>query len=107
MLGGVYCFVTVSLLWMTFLMPDVSTLGAFFHGLTVTHVAPMWHIPFATLVYGAPVVLLHLCGWLREHRPALHARLCRPVAEGVLYGIMLFLIFNNAGAPSGFIYFQF
>lgn len=107
LLGGVYCFVTVSLLWMTFLMPDVTTLGAFFRGLTVTHVAPMWHIPFATLVYGTPVVLLHLFGWLREHRPALHARLCRPVAEGVLYGIMLFLIFNNAGTPSGFIYFQF
>lgn len=105
--GWLYCFLTVSLLWMTFLMPDTATLGAFFRGLTITHVPPMMHIPFAALLYGAPVVLFHLLGWLREQHPQQHAQLCTPVREGAVYGIMLYLIINNAGPAEGFIYFQF
>lgn len=107
LLGGVYCFSVVSLLWMTFLMPDTATLAAFFRGLGNTHVPPMMHIPFAALLYGAPVVLLHAAGWLKEHRPQLHRRLWTPAREGAVYGIMLYLILNNAGPAEGFIYFQF
>lgn len=106
-LGGVYCFLTVSLLWMTFLLPDIPALSAFFRGLTTTEVAPMMNIPFAALLYSAPVVLLHLVGWVKEHRPALYSVVRHPWAEGMLYGLMLFLLLNNAGAPTGFIYFQF
>lgn len=106
-LGGIYCFLTVSFLWMTFLMPDMQTLLAFFGKLFLFSGGISNIVLFSLVLYCTPVVMYHLLGWCKEHRPEWHARLTHPVIGGLVYGIMLFLIFNNAGPSEGFIYFQF
>jgi alginate O-acetyltransferase complex protein AlgI len=62
---------------------------------------------FALLFYGTPVALYHAWGALRERSHALAARLLGSIAEPAIHGIMVFAIVTNAGAPRGFIYFQF
>lgn len=103
----VYAFHAVMFLWLTFLMPDVAHIGAFFQGLTSGN----WSVPgqplFALFVYGGAVVLYHLWAWLQEHKPGHAAKLTHPLTEGGLHGLMVFLILTNPGAPRGFIYFQF
>jgi alginate O-acetyltransferase complex protein AlgI len=62
---------------------------------------------FALFFYGGMVVLYHLWGCWKEHRPDIARRPAHPLAEGALHGVMVFLILTNPGAPRGFIYFQF
>ena len=106
-LGGVYCFLTVSFLWMTFLMPDMETLSLFFQRLAVWDKPVSNIVAYAVILYGIPVILFHLAGWIREHRISWNARWHGGVLEGALYGLMIFMIFNNSGPAEGFIYFQF
>lgn len=107
LLGGIYCFVTVSFLWMTFLMPNTETLVAFAEQLAACKGGFSNIVLFAMFLYSAPVVLYHIVGWAKEHRPAWYRVVTHPVLGGLAYGTMLFLIFNNAGPSEGFIYFQF
>ena len=64
-------------------------------------------VAYAVILYGIPVILFHLAGWIREHRISWNARWHGGVLEGALYGLMIFMIFNNSGPAEGFIYFQF
>lgn len=100
-------FHAVTLLWLTFLMPDMAHILAFFEGVlsgrTVVSGPPL----FSLLFYGTAVVVYHVWGWLREYRGLLAAKLARSPLEPLLHGVMLFLILTNPGAPRGFIYFQF
>ncbi len=107
LLGGIYCFVTVSLLWMTFLMPDMNTLLAFIKGLGDWEPGLMNISTFSVLLYGVPVILYHALGWSDERTPALSANLRRPWIEGCVLGCLVFLTINNPGPTKGFIYFQF
>lgn len=106
-MGGIYCFMVVSLLWMTFLMPNTETLAAFFTQVLSCRGGISNIVLFSLALYCVPVVLYHAVGWTKEHRPQWYERLTHPVIGGTVYGIMLFLIFNNAGPSEGFIYFQF
>lgn len=106
--GGIYCFFTVSFLWMTFLMPDMNTLKMFFSRLLVwenMHISSI--IAFAILVYGTPVIIYHIYGWIQERHQSLIHSLKHPLLEGIFYGIILYLILNNSGPSTEFIYFQF
>jgi alginate O-acetyltransferase complex protein AlgI len=102
-----YAFHAVMFLWLTFMMPDMASIGAFFRALTGGH----WSLPgqslFALFFYGGIVVLYHFWGFLKEVHPVLASRWTRPSYEGALHGMMIFLILTNPGAPRGFIYFQF
>lgn len=102
-----YAFHAVMFLWLTFLMPDMAHITAFFQGL----VSGNWGAPgqplFALFVYGGAVVAYHLWGWLQEYQPACARKFIHPLAEGGIHGLMFFLILTNPGAPRGFIYFQF
>ncbi len=103
----IYAFHAVTFLWLTFLMPDMAHIGAFFQGL----VSSNWSVPgqplFALFLYGGMIVAYHLWGWWREKHPDIGHRPAHPFAEGALHGVMVFLILTNPGAPRGFIYFQF
>ena len=105
--GTLYTFHAVTLLWLTFLMPDMAHVRAFFEGLGSGNKSISGPPLFALLFYGTPVILYHLWGCLREHRPDFTGKLTRPALEGCLHAVMLFLLVTNPGAPRGFIYFQF
>ena len=97
----------MTFLWLTFLMPDMAHIGAFFHGLAHGKISAPGQPLFALLVYGGAVVIYHFWGLLCEKRPAFATRLSTPINEGALHAVMIFLILTNPGAPRGFIYFQF
>jgi alginate O-acetyltransferase complex protein AlgI len=100
-------FHLVTALWLTFLMPDMASIGAFFQGVCSGKTGFVGPPIFSLLFYGTAVVAYHVWGWIKEHREALAAKLSTPVPEGIVHGVMLFLIITNPGAPRGFIYFQF
>jgi alginate O-acetyltransferase complex protein AlgI len=100
-------FHLVTLLWLTFLMPDITSIVAFFRGVVSGRAGFSGPPIFSLVFYGAAVVIYHGWGWLREHREHLANKLARSQLEPVLHGVMIFLILTNPGAPRGFIYFQF
>jgi alginate O-acetyltransferase complex protein AlgI len=100
-------FHLVTLLWLTFMMPDMASIVAFFKSLVNGKTGFAGPPVFSLLFYGSMVVLYHVWGWLREHREHLAHRLARSPLEPLLHGLMVFLILTNPGAPRGFIYFQF
>lgn len=104
--GWVYCFQVVTLLWLTFLMPDMHHIRLFFEGLGRIDGA-RGPVLYTVAVFGGAVLLYHAAGWLKEHRQKWFSRFRGSWTEGVCYGLMLFLIVTNSGAPQGFIYFQF
>ena len=102
-----FTFHAVTLLWLTFLMPDMASIVAFFKGIFSGKTGFSGPPGFSLLFYGTAVVLYHAWGWLREHREVLSNKLMRSPLEPALHAVMLFLIITNPGAPRGFIYFQF
>jgi len=105
-LGWCYTFHAVTLLWLTFLMPDMAQIGYFFRELTLPG-RMTGPAVYTSVVFGSAVVLYHWAGWWREHRKASFASFRHSWKEAMLYGVMLFLIITNSGPPQGFIYFQF
>lgn len=107
LLKWLFTFHAVTLLWLTFLMPDMASIVAFFKGVFSGRTGFSGPPIFSLVFYGTAVVFYHVWGWLAEHRASLAARLARSPLEPVLHGVMIFLILTNPGAPRGFIYFQF
>ena len=106
LLGWFYTFHAVTLLWLTFLMPDLHQMGIFFRELTIPG-KMLGPAVFVSVVFGSAVVLYHAFGWWREHRAETFSQFRGGWPEAFAYGVMLFLIATNSGAPQGFIYFQF
>ena len=100
-------FHLVTLLWLTFLMPDMASIVAFFKGVFSGKTGFSGPPIFSLVFYGSAVVLYHAWGWLKEHREHFASHLARSPMEPLLHAVMLFLILTNPGAPRGFIYFQF
>jgi alginate O-acetyltransferase complex protein AlgI len=100
-------FHLVTALWLTFMMPDLASIAAFFQGVFSGRTGFSGPPIFSLLFYGSAIVLYHAWGWLREHRHQLTQKLARSPLEPALHGILIFLILTNPGAPRGFIYFQF
>ena len=100
-------FHIVTILWLTFLMPDMTSIIAFFKGIFSGKTGFSGPPIFSLIFYGSAVVLYHAWGWLKEYREHFANHLLRSPLEPVLHGVMLFLILTNPGAPRGFIYFQF
>ncbi len=105
-LGWIYTFHVVTLLWLTFLMPSMDQIILYFkvlsngfhlHGPTI----------FVPVYFGSFVVVYHAIGWFKEHKNLVFNRFSGGALEGYLYSILLFLILTNSGPPQGFIYFQF
>ncbi len=100
-------FHLVTLLWLTFLMPDMASIAAFFKGVFSCRSGFSGPPLFSLVFYGSAVCLYHVWGWVKEHRGNLATQLSRSPLEPILHGLMIFLILTNPGAPRGFIYFQF
>jgi alginate O-acetyltransferase complex protein AlgI len=100
-------FHLVTLLWLTFMMPDMASIVSFFKGLARAHFGFSGPPVFSLAFYGSAVVLYHAWGWLREHRETFALKLLRSPIEPLVQGVMIFLVVTNPGAPRGFIYFQF
>jgi alginate O-acetyltransferase complex protein AlgI len=100
-------FHLVTALWLTFMMPDMESILAFFKSVLAMKLKVSGPPLFSLAFYGSMVVLYHAWGWLREHRPEWSHKLARSPMEAVLHGAMVFLVLTNPGAPQGFIYFQF
>ncbi len=108
--GFFHWFITfhlVTALWLTFLMPDMASIVAFFKGVCSSKTGFSGPPIFSLVFYGTAAVLYHAWGWLKEHREHFANHLARSPLEPVLHGVMIFLILTNPGAPRGFIYFQF
>lgn len=100
-------FHLVTILWLTFLMPDLASVLAFFKGMTSGNLYLGGPPIFSLLFYGSAVALYHVWGWIREHREVFALKILRSPLEPLVHGLMFFLILTNPGAPRGFIYFQF
>jgi alginate O-acetyltransferase complex protein AlgI len=103
-------FHLVTVLWLTFMMPDMASILAFFKGVGNIfdgHFRFSGPPVFSLLFYGSMVVVYHAWGWLREHRETMAQRIARSPLEPLLHAAMVFLVLTNPGAPRGFIYFQF
>jgi alginate O-acetyltransferase complex protein AlgI len=100
-------FHLVTALWLTFMMPDMANIWAFFQGVFSGRTGFSGPPIFSLFFYGTAVVLYHAWGWLREHKETLANRLMSSPLEPMAHGVMLFLVLTNPGAPRGFIYFQF
>lgn len=107
LVGWGITFHLATILWLTFMMPDMASIGAFFEGVFSGGTGFSGPPPFSLLFYGSWVVGYHAWGWMREHRAGWVERLTRPSIEGLVHAAMVFLIVTNPGAPRGFIYFQF
>ena len=100
-------FHLVTLLWLTFLMPDMNHIVCFFKGVFSGKTGFSGPPLFSLVFYGSAVVVYHAWGWMKEHREHFASQLARSPLEPVLHGVMIFLLLTNPGAPRGFIYFQF
>lgn len=100
-------FHLVALLWLTFMMPDMASIGAFFRGIASANLGFAAPPVFSLVFYGSAVVVYHAWGWLREHREGFAMKLLRSPVEPLVHGLLIFLVVTNPGAPRGFIYFQF
>ncbi len=107
LLRWLWTFHLVTLLWLTFMMPDMASIIAFFKGVTSGKMGFSGPPVFSLLFYGSAVVLYHAWGWLREHHERFAHKLARSPLEAMVHGVMVFLVITNPGAPQGFIYFQF
>jgi alginate O-acetyltransferase complex protein AlgI len=126
--GWVVTFHCVSLLWLLFQLSDLREVGAYLRCLGTNPGGVLPQPLFVIAVFGVPVVLHHVWGWVSERvtwkggrseggRSAtaswgvLEWLRMRPdwVARGevIVYGLMLFLVLTNAGTSGDFIYFQF
>lgn len=101
-----YAFHAVTLLWLTFLMPDVDQILLFFRELFIPGRINGPAV-FVSAFFGMYVVLYHLNAYVRDHHTSFHGRLFTPQISAMSYAFMLFMIVVNSGAPGGFIYFQF
>lgn len=107
LLGWALTFHLVTLLWLTFMMPDLASISAFFEGVSSLRPGLTGPPLFSLLFYGSMIALYHFWGWLTEHRAQLAGRAASSSLEPLAHGLMLFLILTNPGPPAGFIYFQF
>lgn len=100
-------FHLITLLWLTFMMPDTQSIAAFFSSVANLKLKVTGPPVFSLLFYGSAVVIYHAWGWLHEHKVRFARHLARSPLEALIHGLMIFLILTNPGAPRGFIYFQF
>jgi alginate O-acetyltransferase complex protein AlgI len=107
MVKWVITFHIVTALWLTFMMPDMASIAAFFKGVFSGKMSFSGPPIFSFAFYGSAIVLYHAWGWLREHHEHLTHKFAHSPLEAVTHAVMIFLILTNPGAPQGFIYFQF
>jgi len=108
---AVFSFVSVG--WVLFKLPDFQQALGFFAMLARDiRSRPNLSLIVPVLIFSAPVILYHLPHFPPLQKPIanlLNGRTLaiRNIAQDVMLGIMLTLIFLNSGSSQAFIYFQF
>lgn len=109
-----YCFIVVSILWITFLMPDMNTIILFFKQVIHNFSTPISSYitnpsVFQIFVFSSFIVIYHIWGWWRENKQQNQyiQRGKLSMMGACIYGFMLFMILTNSGPQCGFVYFQF
>lgn len=109
-----YCFIIVSALWTTFLMPDIDTVFLFFKQVFGNFSAPLTSVIFSeriflVLFFSFFVLVYHVWGWWRENmqRGQYLKRGKLSYIGACVYGFMIFMIITSSGNQAGFVYFQF
>jgi alginate O-acetyltransferase complex protein AlgI len=102
-------FQVVSFLWLLFLMPEFSSVVAYFKALFA---APNWLTSFQTVfvvvVYSLPVVVYHVAAYLKEKAVLVGGFESLTVqGRAAILSVMLFFIVLNSGTHGEFVYFQF
>ncbi|OCK58330.1 MBOAT family O-acyltransferase [Bradyrhizobium sp. LMTR 3] len=97
-----FVFLCVSILWIFFKLPNFEQATAYLSGMFTHNNSPRTvHLSYAlAALYTGPVIVQHLVP------KALLARLTAN-AEPYLYGLMVALMYVEAGPDAAFIYFQF
>ena len=105
-IGTIYVFVAVTILWLLFKLSNFSYCVTYFVSLYKNI-----HIPFklgmdqlAIIIYSIPVILYHLA-YLLNSKPVFNRQLKK--YDFAAYGLMLFMLLVNSGLQGNFIYFQF
>ncbi len=100
-------FNLVTFMWLTFLMPDMASIEAFFKAMLNGSMSMSGPPLFSLLFYGSAVFVYHAWGWSQEHLVNKASKYSKSALEPTTHALMLFLVITNPGAPKGFIYFQF
>ncbi len=80
--SAIRCLVTfhlVTLLWLTFMMPDMASIAAFFKGMSSGRTGFSGPPGFSLVFYGSAVVLYHAWGWFVENHHQMSLKLARAV----------------------------
>jgi alginate O-acetyltransferase complex protein AlgI len=104
---AVFVFVTVTLAWLLFKLPEFTHVIAYLKALAGNWQRPHNGLPIVlVLTYSIPVIGYHLVYLLRSTESIRTQQLISK-CEPLLFGLMLFLIVTNSGSSNSFIYFQF
>ncbi|GBF37060.1 membrane-bound O-acyltransferase family MBOAT [Leptospira johnsonii] len=99
-----FVFLSVSLLWLLFRLPDFGTAIKYLKLLgTNLSLGTDWELCTFIIFFSIPVFFYHFYGWYKEKYP-------EETIENVSvigYAFLLFLIVLNKGPSAAFIYFQF
>lgn len=102
-LRRLWVFALVTLGWLLFRLPDFTQVLGYLQGMLANDWYGGVDRSLQVLIYTAPVVVYHLTHLYLDKDSAVFRGIVRPVGLGLL----LFLIFTNAGSAGDFIYFQF
>lgn len=109
-----YCFIVVTLLWITFLMPDIQTVFLFFKQTCSHFTCSLSSFVTDTRIFTVGffsvfIMIYHVWGWWRENKQKndVVKRGKLSLLGACVYGFMLFMIITNSGNQAGFVYFQF
>jgi alginate O-acetyltransferase complex protein AlgI len=104
-LGRLMMFGFISFNWVFFAISDFNHAMAYLHTMaTNVHVTLDPGTYLYTMIYGAPVLMLHGWQYLKEKNIAVDQLM---QLEPVLHAVMLFLMIFDCGGKHGFVYFQF
>ena len=99
-----FVFSMVTLGWLLFKLPHFEDAISFVKCIfTNLHFAHSKMIIFNVAIFSVPVIVYHAIEWFKENKNLTLSF----TAEACIYGLLLFLILTNRGAPGDFIYFQF
>ena len=107
-----YCFVVVTLLWTTFMLPDIRMVGDFLrHAFDLSGFSPSTYAldprVFSVFFFGTGALLPHVAALLRERNPVRWRGFIGSRLESFVYAFMLFMVVTNSGRQTEFLYFKF
>jgi alginate O-acetyltransferase complex protein AlgI len=102
-LRRLWVFGVVTIGWLLFRLPEFGHAVLYLQKIFTNRSIGNLELVGLVLVYCLPVVIYHLGSLYLDKEKSMYRTAIQPLA----YGLMIFLIFTNAGSSGDFIYFQF